>query len=287
MLNPKVCEKCCKKQVLKIAKILNVSSNEVEKVLDEAFIKNSFNTAPEYAELIFSSFEKITGIKDPYKAIKLSQNKEGKELLPTVYELLYETKDELEKMVNLAITGNILDYGVFDHVNVKEYVLDIINKPFYKNDIEILSSDLEAARSVLYISDNAGEIIFDLEFIKYLVAKGITVHLAVRGGPAINDICIDDVKDLEIPKNVVIIDTGSITPGVVLKKTSSEFRALFYSCDVVIAKGQGNFETLHELKEQPKKLYLLFLAKCFVVSDFLKAPQNSKFLVNIKNLNIN
>lgn len=280
MLNPKECEKCCKKQVLKVAKILEICPSEVEKQYDEALAKKSFKTAPEYAEFIFECFKKITGVKDPYKEIKRSQNKEALDLLPKVYKLLEGTTDMLQKMLNLAITGNMLDYGVFDDIDVKDYILKIINTEFYKNDIENLRADLEHSKTILYISDNAGEIIFDLEFIKYLEANGKTVYLAVRGGPAINDICIDDIDELPISSKTKIINTACATPGVVLEKTSPEFRNLFYSCDTVISKGQGNFETLHNLELKPKRMYLLFLAKCFVVSNYLNAPENSKFLIN-------
>jgi uncharacterized protein with ATP-grasp and redox domains len=109
--------------------------------------KNPFETAPECAEYIFESFRRISSVYDPYKEIKDEQNAKAIEILPKIKKLL--KNNEFENMINLAITGNMIDYGVFDNVDVEEYIFKIINKDFYKYDIKDFKSDLKKSNSIL------------------------------------------------------------------------------------------------------------------------------------------
>ena len=120
---------------------------------------------------------------------------------------------------------------------------------------------MKNAETVLVLGDNAGESVFDRLFMELIDVPRL--FYAVRGGPVLNDITLEDAVASGITAPVEIISTGSAIPGVVLDKTSSDFREIFYGADVIIAKGQGNFETLFD---PPRPVYHLFKVKCDAVA---------------------
>lgn len=277
MISPKVCKECCQRQVLKVAKLLDIDPTSVLDKFNQKMQSEAFETAPECAEFIFDEFRKISLVDDPYKKIKDDQNKKALEILPKIKKMLNSTG--IEQMINLAITGNMIDYGVFDNIDVQESILKIINKEFYRYDFDEFKNSINEANSILYVTDNAGEFVYDLEFMNYLVGTGKKVYLLARGGPAINDITVEDLKSFKLNPLINVVHGAASTPGLVLKKSSPQVLDLFYKVDLIISKGQGNFETLYNLDKKPKNLFFLFVAKCYVVADFLNAPSNSKFLL--------
>jgi len=116
-------------------------------------------------------------------------------------------------------------------------------------------------QTILYLADNAGEIFFDRLLIEQL--SGAKVTLAVRGAPVINDATRTDALAANLEDLVEIIDNGSDAPGTILNDCSAEFRRRFDEADMVIAKGQGNFESL---SDEPRDIFFLFRAKCPVIS---------------------
>ena len=120
-----------------------------------------------------------------------------------------------------------------------------------------LRADLAAAESVLYIGDNAGEIVMDELFLATLDRPGVT--FVVRGGPVINDATVEDAESVGIPAHARVITTGDDSPGVIPERSSEEFRTAFDAADVVIAKGQGNLEGLWDAE---REIYFLLTVKC-------------------------
>jgi len=279
MIDSKTCKQCCLKQIEKLENLLKVDAKEIREEFKYLINKDTYDTAPEYAEFIFSSFEKLSKVRDPYKEIKNKENNEAKTLFNTLTKKLDKNTDFFDVLINFAICGNIIDYGVFESIDLKTYILNILDIAYFKNDIDFFKKDLETSKDILYIADNAGEIIFDIELIKHLNSLGKKIYLAVRAKPVINDISIDDIADIEIPSYVTIVNSGCNTPGTILKNASQEFKNLFYSCDLVISKGQGNFETLYFLDKKPNKLYFLFMIKCSVIANLLKTNINTKALL--------
>jgi uncharacterized protein with ATP-grasp and redox domains len=117
------------------------------------------------------------------------------------------------------------------------------------------------AREILYIADNAGEIVFDRLLIERLPIEKVTV--AVKGSPVINDVTMEDALVAGLPRIVEVIDNGSDAPGTILESCSGYFQERFEKADLVIAKGQGNYETLSDID---KNIFFILKAKCPVIA---------------------
>jgi damage-control phosphatase, subfamily I len=280
MISPKECKECCIDQIKRLAILLGTDEEHVLKAFEDAFANEELKSAPEYAELIFSEFYKLTGVDDPYKNVKESSNLEAQRLLTNIETELSQRLSGLKKLIELAIVGNVIDYGAFKEINIAQFISEALTAPYFKLDIEEFEKDINASKTILYIADNAGEIIFDKVLLEYLHSLGKKITVAVRGGPIINDVTFADAEFAELHKFAEIISTGSRIPGILLKRCSKEFVQKYTQADLVIAKGQGNFETLHCIeKQKPKKLYYLFVIKCPTIARLLGGQVKDKVLM--------
>ncbi len=146
-------------------------------------------------------------------------------------------------------------------------------------DFDIFKEELKCARRVAVLLDNAGEIVFDkilLKTIHKLYPK-IELFAIVRGGPIINDVTTEDAEYVGLDEVAKIVDSGQVIPGFWPETASDEARKVFYNTDIVISKGQGNFETLSEFRDP--RVYFLFLVKCSVVAGYLGMRKLSKIFI--------
>jgi len=259
--------------------MLGVDPGPVLELVEKEFKKGNIKTAPEYAELIFRTFHEHTGILDPYEKIKQESTYEAQRLLPMVEKHAGERFVGLQKLIEMAIVGNMIDYGAFHDISIEDFITHALNAPYFKLDLEDFTKDLESSKKILYIADNAGEIVFDALLIEKFKKMEKDICVAVRGEPIINDVTYDDAVNAGIDKFARIISTGARIPGIVIDKCSEEFVKEFYSADLVIAKGQGNFETLYFEPKRPKKLYYLFVVKCNSVAKLIGANIKEKVLM--------
>jgi len=270
MISPQECKECCIDQIRRLAILLGTDQQHVLEAFEKDFANGEPKTAPEYAELIFREFSKLTGIDDPYKEVKESSNLEAQKLIANIEAELNKKFSGLKKFIELAVVGNVIDYGAFKEVHIGQFVDEALLAPYFKFDIKELEQDLNKAKTVLYIADNAGEIIFDRLLLEYIHSLGKNVTVAVRGGPIINDVTFIDAEFAKLHDFAEVISTGSRIPGILLKRCSKEFFQKYMEVDLVISKGQGNFETLYCMERQkPKKLYYLFVVKCQTVANLL------------------
>lgn len=210
-----------------------------------------------------------TGRGDPYRQAKLQMTREVLRLLPELRREVEAAPDPFERAVRLAIGGNTLDCGL-GH----DLAADSIRRAFEHARTAPLDGDLSAlrtatasARSILYLADNAGEIVADRLLLERL-PRG-RVALAVRGGPILNDVTRDDLAAAELEEDIEILDNGSDAPGTILEDCSETFRRRFAQADLILAKGQGNFETLDEARGN---IFFLFKVKCPVISHHTGCP---------------
>ena len=190
--------------------------------------------------------------------------------------LVHNSENPLENAVRLAIAGNIIDLGIktsITNADIQKTIKDSLTAPLNQVIIEEFRSDIESAQDILYLADNAGEIVFDRLLIEQLPEKKITV--AVKGSPVINDATMEDAISTGLTKIVPVIDNGSDGPGTILETCSDEFLSRFEQADLIISKGQGNFETLSEID---KKIYFFLKAKCSVIAQHLQVPVGTFFL---------
>jgi len=278
MISQKECRACCLDQIRRLADILGTDQSQVLQAFEAELKKSSTKTAPEYAELIFNAFKELTGVEDPYKDIKNNSNIEAVRLLPVVEKEVSKKLSGIQKLIEMAIIGNIIDYGAFKEVHIEDLIRATISAPYFKYHIKALEKDLAKSKNILYITDNAGEIIFDAALLKHLHKNGKNITLAVRSEPIINDATHVDALFAGLHKFAQVISTGTKIPGIITKRCSPEFVKALYDADLVISKGQGNFETLYIEPHKPKKLYYLFVVKCQTVAKLIGANVKDKVL---------
>ena len=135
--------------------------------------------------------------------------------------------------------------------------------------------DAANAQDILYLADNAGEIVFDRLLIEQLPMQKITV--VVKGFPIINDATMEDAVAAGLTEIVSVIDNGSDAPGTILEICSDAFVSRFEQADLIITKGQGNYETLSDID---KNIYFILKAKCPVIASDLGCPIGQMVLIN-------
>jgi len=218
---------------------------------------------PVMAQRLHRFLKGVTGIEDPYAAAKARDNALALSLLPELRERLARSPEPFALAVRLAIAGNLIDLGPKSDLTADEVVGSIrqVEEVPFSGDVVVLQRRAAAARSILYLADNAGEIVLDRLLIEALVPERVTV--AVRGAPVINDATLADAQTAGLHELVKVISNGADVPGTVLSECSAEFRERFDRADLVIAKGQGNFETL---SDAPRDICFLFKVKCPVIA---------------------
>ena len=264
------CMPCFIRQTLDAARFATSDKNIHESVLREVFAALSTmdleKSPPQMGQIIHRIIRKSTGNIDPYKAVKKQSNDHVLALIPKLKGTIRSSPNAFETAVRFAMAGNIIDFGlntkIDQHMINKSVEQALSNRLF--GDIAPLRKAVFKAREILYLADNAGEIVFDRLFIELLPLDKIT--LAVRGNPVLNDATIDDAKDTGVTDIVRVIDNGSDAPGTILEGCSITFRQAFQNADLIISKGQGNYETL---SNSSKAIFFLLKAKCPVIAEHI------------------
>lgn len=244
-----------------------VHEQVLREVLSLASKMDLNTTPPAMAQKIHRIIKQLVESDDPYKQAKQHFNEFALKLFPKFQNLVDTSEKPFETAVRLAIAGNIIDLGVKCSLKLSEAekIIDkALTEPFDSADLNDLQQATENAKDILYLADNAGEIVFDRFLIEQIGPAKIT--LVVKGVPVINDATIDDAKAAGLTDLVKIIDNGDDAPGTILKSCSEEFRQRFSQADLIIAKGQGNFETLSNVD---KNIFFILRAKCPVIAEHL------------------
>ncbi len=233
------------------------------------------DSPPSFAQQIHRRLRRLTAVDDPYREAKKRQNEMAVRLLPDLRRKIARAPRPMELAVRLAIAGNVIDMGVAGEVTesmLGDAIDEAMEEPL-AGHLEELLEEARAARSILYLADNAGEIAFDRLLIEQLGPQRVTV--VVRGAPVINDATLADAHAVGLDGSVRVVDNGSDAPGTLLPDCSREFQSLFHASDLVIAKGQGNFESLID---EERDVFFLFKVKCPVVADRAHAPVGTHVL---------
>ena len=231
------------------------------------------STPPEMAYHISRMVKKRLGDVDLYQKIKEESNRRALELYPRLKENVRNAQDRLLTAVEIAIAGNVIDYGAKNTLDIEQEIEKLFNEEFYHVGKTIFeykefAKDLHAAKRVLYLADNAGEVVFDRVLIEEFFEKK-TVIYAVRERPIINDATQKDAYDCGIDKIAKIMSSGVESPGTILKYCSKEFMDIFEDAEFIISKGQGNYEALSGVR---RPIYFLFRAKCPVIARHAGVP---------------
>jgi uncharacterized protein with ATP-grasp and redox domains len=280
------CIPCLLKQGIRISKFtaneLEKTENILREIIGYLHGEDYGMTPPYLAKNIYGIISKHTGIDDPYYSVKKYYNRELMTIESDLEKIVQNADAQFTTAVKLAITGNIIDFGIgydIDKDMVLESVKEVEEKNLAKDEIKELYSSLCIAKTLLYIGDNCGEIVFDKVFIKYLKTTfpNLKIYFGVRGGAIINDATLEDAKEVGMDEFAETLDNGDRAPGTIIGSVCKEFKDLFYKADVVISKGQGNYETLNEVDRE--NIYFLFMTKCEVVAEKLGVDKMSLLCV--------
>ena len=209
---------------------------------------------------------------NPYEDIKKYYNMEVLKITEAIENLIEKSDDKFNTALKIAIAGNLIDFAAkhkFDLEMLKEKIMNIEEINLAIDHSKELHECLKTAKSVMYLGDNCGEICLDKLFIKYIRSEfpNIKVYFGVRGKIIINDVTIDDARMVGMQEVADVIENGDGSLGTVIQRVSTEFKEKFYHADVVIAKGQGNYESLSETDKN--NIFHLFMSKCEPVSSSL------------------
>jgi uncharacterized protein with ATP-grasp and redox domains len=196
--------------------------------------------------------------------------KEGTRLALSIYpdlvDLVSKGSERLEQAIKISASGNVIDVVHNDDYNLWDEVIRTVSQPLLGNGLEVFRKRLKEVDRLLYLGDNTGETVFDRVLIE---ALDIPVIYAVKGGAILNDATYSDAVDAGLDRVTTIVETGSRGPGTILSECSPEFKRLFEESDLILSKGQANYETLDQAGDQ---IFFLLRIKCPVVSREIGYP---------------
>jgi damage-control phosphatase, subfamily I len=255
-------------RTLKYAGINGDRGREIMRKAEEIIEQASLDEVPaRTTTVIHRMLRRETGV-DPYQAVKQLYNKISLERLPALRKSAAETADPLEGGVRVAIAGNVIDFGIYETVDVDRSIEESFQLPLDPVSYRLFAEKVAVSQRLLYLCDNAGEIVFDRVLLEILRDMGKDVIAVVKGAPVINDATFDDARAAGLHDCAVVIDNGGDGIGTLLEACSPRFRDAYRSADLIISKGQANYETL--VGEGDERTFFLFKVKCPVVARFLK-----------------
>ena len=262
------CLVCVLAQALRAARVATEDTGVQRAILDAASERVptlDLNESP--AVISMCAYElaaELSGKADPYGALKFEQNRHAMTLEQELRELVRNGDDPLLSALHLAAAGNIIDLGTMhaQQIDVRQAVEQVMAESFAVEHLAEFRDSLARCRDLLYLLDNAGEIVFDKILVEEL-AKHTTVTAVVKAGPIINDATMEDAVQVGLPDICEVIDTGGAFIGAPPSLVPESFSKRMHAADMIIGKGQGNYETIDDF---PGDVFLILRAKCEIVA---------------------
>ena len=248
----------------------------LKKVLRGLSESNLKKSPPEIAAVIHRIVRKASGNNDPYKEIKKKYNDICLNIYDKLENMVKKSKKPLFEAMKLAIIGNIIDFGPNHSFDIIKTVMNLDKIKLSIDKSNYMFNDIKKSDIILYLADNAGEIVFDKLFLEKI--NHPNVFFAVRGKSVLNDVTKDDAYYIGLDKITTIIDTGQDIPGIDLETAPKTFMDIYKKADLIISKGQGNFESLSHIKN--KNIYFLLMAKCELVANELGVNKGDIIVTN-------
>jgi damage-control phosphatase, subfamily I len=272
------CYPCFLSQAVKTARMAVHDPRRLKALLDEvseALRSRPFDVAPPViSEDIYRIIARVTGDADPYRALKRRCVRQALRLYPGVKARAAASPDPLRAAVQAAIAGNVIDFGVSQTFDLAADIAALLDQPLAVDHYPDFRRSLARARRVLFLGDNAGETVFDRILVEALDRP---VDYAVRSAPIINDALAEDAAASGLAGPARIVESGCRTPGTILSGSTPAFRRLYRAADLIISKGQGNFESL---SESGRPVFFLLKIKCGVVARLARVPEGSLVLIS-------
>jgi hypothetical protein len=252
-------------------------SRVLKQVLTDMAAMDMKQSPPMMARKIQQTIAGVTGNKDPYRKLKKRFNQFSLDIYSDLKTMVDESTTPLKTAIQLAIAGNIIDFGAVSNLD-KATVFTTIDHAMthdVKGDMQGLIQALATSKRILWIADNAGEIVFDRLVLERIDPS--RVIFVVRGGAVLNDATLEDAAETGISDLVTTIDSGVAIPGTVLCECSESLIQAFDQADLIISKGQGNYETL---PHDDERIFFLFKAKCQMVAGMAGVSLNDMVVWN-------
>ena len=267
----KKCLPCIVNQTVKFIEATSPrSEGEIFKKVFEYLSRTDFENAitPEVVGEIFAIVTGESSNPDPYKLTREFYNKMLSEQSAELEEAVDRAPDSFAEAVKYAIIGNVIDFSPGYELTaeaVKGYFSKFGRESLEIDHTALLKKDILTAKTILYIGDNCGEIVLDKILLKKIreINPAAQIYFVTKGAPTLNDSVKEDAFALGIQEYASVIDHGDNCPGTVLHRTSNEFRQLYESADVIISKGQANYESLNDADGN---IYFLLMAKCAAIA---------------------
>jgi uncharacterized protein with ATP-grasp and redox domains len=272
------CIVCRMRQALDVCNFVGadeITKQSILKRVMEILIDGIESDSPDgVGFLIQTELKRLTNHNDPYKKVKAESIQKALELYPELVRLVENSSQKLKTAVELCIAGNVIDFGPSNKHDIELAVRQVMEAEKSYFDFREFAEELKNARMVLVLGDNAGETVFDRLLMEQVDKQ---FYYAVKGEAVLNDAIFEDAVFSGIGRVAEIINNGSPMSGTVLPRCSSEFKDIFYSADMVISKGQANFETLAEEK---RRIFFLFKVKCMLLCRKHNLPLNEYVLLD-------
>ncbi len=250
---------------------------EFNRYIERLLNSETIGSAPDIHRELQHKLRSLKGIADPYEKEKKFSNSIALKLYEQWKPRVLQADDPFDMALRLAIAGNIMDFVVAGHLfDLEEIINYALRATLPINDSILLRERIRQAGKIVYLGDNAGEIVFDKLFIEAIMHPDVTY--VVRGGPAINDATMKDVQETGIDSVADVITNGYDASSTLLDKCSTEFLTEFQKADLILSKGQGNLEGLIETTDS--RIFFLFMVKCDVVAEIIGVPKGSLVVYN-------
>jgi uncharacterized protein with ATP-grasp and redox domains len=275
------CVPCLVRQALDAARLTSTDTRVHEAIVRDTLASLSEadlgRSPPALAQRIHRRLREVTGVTDAYQAAKEGQNRLALGLLTEFRSRVTMSDDPFALAVSIAIAGNVIDMGPTGDLTDRAVhrALERALGRAVHGPVDELRAAAERAERILYLADNAGEIVLDRILIERLGPARVTV--AARGAPILNDATMRDAHTAGLDDIVEVIDNGSDAPGTILGECSTAFRERFARASLIVAKGQGNFESLSAVRAP---VYFLFVVKCPLVAARVGLPVGTPVVVH-------
>lgn len=266
------CLVCFAQQAQKNIKKFVKDPQEQIQILKEVF--NQVHRFPndmvpiELSPGVYHYLSQRLGIKDLYAEEKKLTNQKALELKPFLIKTIQKASNPLYTALKLSIIGNILDYTMegVSELDLKKTILDFLEIPIEIDHIQNFENELQNSKSLLLLTDNSGEAVFDLVLLDYLkhAFPGLKITIGGKKSPILNDMTSKELIELGFSDYGQVVSTGSDLPGNMEKYFSDEFCSIYDSSPLILSKGQGNYEGLSESK---RNIFFALMAKCPCISN--------------------
>ena len=238
-------------------------------------------SAPELLSQINEVKRDMFGKAEDFSEIKKHFNSMMMSFENDIMSKINSANDPLKMGLCYAMTGNYIDFGALDSVGedkLRELIENVNENMIGDKEYEDFKKEIEKSKRVVYLTDNCGEIVFDKVFISVIknMFPDVSITAIVRGYDVLNDATMTDANEIGLDKVVEVIDNGTDIAGTCLDKISEKASEIIDSADLIISKGQGNFETLQMCG---KNIYYVFLCKCQMFADRFNVPLYSGMLI--------